>query len=37
MNEVSKVSTHDSDPDERNQRIKIFVNGRIVPRAEAMV
>jgi branched-chain amino acid aminotransferase len=37
MNEVSKVSTHDSDPDERNQRIQIFVNGRIVPRAEAMV
>ena len=34
---LSKVSTHDAAPDERNQSIRIYVNGRIVPRAEAVV
>lgn len=35
--QISKVSTHDAAPDERNQAIRIYVNGRIVPRAEAVV
>ena len=34
MSEQGKVSTHDADPDERNKHISIYVNGRIVPRAE---
>ncbi len=31
------VSTHDAEHDPRNDDIRIFVNGAIVPRAEAMV
>ncbi len=30
-------STHDAEQDNRNQHIKIFLNGKIVPRAEALV
>ncbi|WP_424988723.1 aminotransferase class IV [Microbulbifer sp. S227A] len=30
-------STHDAEQDQRNQDIKIFLNGKIVPRAEAVV
>ena len=38
MNEqASSHSTHDAEQDQRNQDIKIFLNGRIVPRSEAMV
>ncbi len=37
MPDLSTVSTHDSDLDDRNAGIRIYVNGRIVPRAEAMV
>ena len=37
MPDLSTVSTHDSDLDERNANIRIYVNGRIVPRAEAVV
>ena len=33
----SKRSTHDAAHDPRNQRIKIFVNGALKPRAEAMI
>lgn len=35
--EVSQVSTHDAAPDDRNRDILIYVNGRIVPRHEAVV
>ncbi|MEL7132965.1 MAG: aminotransferase class IV, partial [Pseudomonadota bacterium] len=31
------VSTHDAAADERNASILIYVDGRIVPRAEAVV
>ena len=31
------ISTHQAEDDARNQNILIYVNGRIVPRAEAMV
>lgn len=34
---LSKVSTHDAAPDERNRDLLIHVNGRLVPRAEAVV
>lgn len=34
---LSKISTHDAAPDERNRDILINVNGRLVPRAEAVV
>ena len=34
---IDTVSTHDASEDERNQHILIYVDGRIVPRAEAMV
>ena len=34
---LSSVSTHDAAPDERNRDILIHVNGRLVPRAEAVV
>ncbi len=37
MAQQAKTSTHDADPDERNKGIKIFVNGAIVPRAQAVV
>lgn len=37
MVEKSKFSTHDSDLDALNGSILIYVNGRIVPKAEAMV
>ncbi len=37
MNEPESRSTHDAESDPRNESIKIYVNGRIVPRAEAMV
>lgn len=33
----SNASTHDAAPDERNRDILIHVNGRLVPRAEAVV
>ena len=32
-----EASTHDADHDARNDALKIYVNGRIVPRAEATV
>ena len=31
------ISTHQAEEDARNEAIRIFVNGRIVPKAEAMV
>ena len=31
------VSTHQAEDDARNEKIQIWVNGRIVPKAEAMV
>ena len=34
---LSKISTHDAAPDDRNRDILIHVNGRLVPRAEAVV
>lgn len=37
MNHTSNPSTHDAEPDPRNEHLRIYVNGRIVPRAEAMV
>jgi branched-chain amino acid aminotransferase len=37
MTGLSKTSTHDADPDVRNQSIRIYVNGNIVPRGEAVV
>jgi branched-chain amino acid aminotransferase len=37
MTQQGKVSTHDADPDERNKHISIYVDGKIVPRAQAMV
>ncbi|MCB1458817.1 MAG: aminotransferase class IV [Nitratireductor sp.] len=37
MSSISKTTTHDADPDERNDSLKIHVNGKIVPKAEAMV
>ncbi|MEZ5826400.1 MAG: D-amino acid aminotransferase [Geminicoccaceae bacterium] len=37
MPEKSHVSTHDADIDPRNDGLKIYVNGRIVPRGEAVV
>lgn len=37
MPELSKTSTHDAEVDARNADLKIYVNGRIVPRAEAVV
>ncbi|MFZ1813449.1 MAG: D-amino acid aminotransferase [Rhizobiaceae bacterium] len=37
MPEISKSSTHDASPDDRNTAIHIYVNGKIVPRVEAMV
>lgn len=37
MPERSKQSTHDAEPDDRNRSILIYVDGRIVPRAEAVV
>jgi branched-chain amino acid aminotransferase len=37
VRERSKVSTHDAAPDARNDDILIYVNGRIVPRREAVV
>lgn len=33
----SHISTHDAPEDERNQNIKIYLNGEIVPRDDAMV
>ena len=33
----SHVSTHDADVDSRNDALRIYVNGSIVPRAEAVV
>ncbi|HSF96169.1 MAG TPA: aminotransferase class IV, partial [Thermohalobaculum sp.] len=37
MPELSKTTTHDADADPRNDALKIYVNGRIVHRAEAVV
>jgi len=37
MPEPSITTTHDAEADPRNADLKIYVNGRIVPRAEAMV
>jgi branched-chain amino acid aminotransferase len=37
MAELSKTTTHDAEIDPRNAELKIYVNGRIVPRAEAVV
>ena len=37
MNDKARVSTHDSADDPRNASIKIYVNGEIVPKAEAKV
>ncbi len=37
MTEQGKISTHDADPDERNKNISIYVDGKIVPRAQAVV
>lgn len=37
MAELSKFSTHDSDLDALNDSILIYVDGRIVPKAEAVV
>ncbi|MEO8241786.1 MAG: D-amino acid aminotransferase [bacterium] len=34
---TDNVSTHQAEDDARNEAIKIYVNGRIVPKAEAMV
>ncbi|HET7410153.1 MAG TPA: D-amino acid aminotransferase [Paracoccaceae bacterium] len=34
---LSEISTHDAAPDDRNRDILIHVNGRLVPRAEAVV
>lgn len=34
---VSRKTTHDADDDARNDQIKIYVNGAIVPRGEAKV
>ena len=34
---LSKISTHDAAPDDRNRDIRIYVNGRIVPREQAVV
>ena len=33
----TRISTHDASEDERNQSILIWVNGRLVPRGEAVV
>ena len=30
-------STHDAEQDQRNQDIKIFLNGKIVPKSEAVM
>ena len=35
--EPDELSTHDSEEDERNQRILIYVNGELVPRDQAKV
>ena len=37
MTSSSKRSTHDSEPDSRNDALMIYVNGRITPKAEAVV
>ena len=37
MTKASEVSTHDAAADARNDEIHIYVNGRIVPKAHAMV
>lgn len=37
MTDQTKTSTHDAEEDLRNQDIKIYVNGQIVPRSEAVV
>jgi branched-chain amino acid aminotransferase len=37
MPELSRTTTHDAEADERNAALKIYVNGRIVLRAEAVV
>ncbi len=37
MSEQDQHSTHDAEADERNARLLIYVNGRIVPRADAVV
>ncbi len=34
---TSHTSTHDAEADERNERLLVYVNGRIVPKAEAVV
>ncbi|TVQ35561.1 MAG: aminotransferase class IV [Geminicoccaceae bacterium] len=37
MMATSETSTHDAEADERNERLLLYVNGRIVPKAEAVV
>lgn len=37
MHDSESVSTHDAGTDPRNESIRIYVNGRIVPKAEAVV
>ena len=37
MTHPAKPSTHDAEPDARNESLKIYVNGRIVPKEEALV
>ncbi len=37
MNQPDPMSTHDAEDDPRNRDILIWVNGRLVPRAEATV
>ncbi|MEO0656867.1 MAG: aminotransferase class IV, partial [Pseudomonadota bacterium] len=34
---MAHLSTHDASDDDRNESIKIYVNGQIVPRDQAVV
>ena len=37
MNEINSHSTHDAEQDARNENVLIYVNGRLVPKADAVV